>query len=102
MFKYKLSRFSGKEREKSQIGESCDNSESVTNTSDQQPLPPYISILNNNIIQFNVLCECLFHQKTRNITHQGNEHLNWASWLLVWSLLISFLCFDKLCNHLDV
>ena len=101
MFRYKPSGFQVKNEQNRKLGTPAIIPNLSLTPAIKNP-PHQISIINTNRRQFSVLCECLFHQKTRKITHQGNEHLNWAAWLLVWALLISFGCFDDLWNHMDV
>ena len=48
-FRYKVSGFSGEQQEKSQIGESCGNSELVTATGERPPPPPFEGIFSTPI-----------------------------------------------------
>ena len=99
-FRYKVSWFSAEQQTKSQIKDSCGNSEFVTFTG--ALIPPvlfWISIINTNIKYCTGFGECLYHWPLQNTTHRGSEQLKWRSWWLVQALLAIFGRSDDLYNH---
>ena len=97
-----MSGFSVNRQEKSQIGDSCDNSEFVTATGGRSTPPFQRSLLNITRRLFTGFSECLCHQPLWKITHHGSGNLNLGAWWLVQDLLTSFGRSNNLYNHMDV